>query len=392
MDIKTNDEILILREMKTINVIITYPDKLSIGGKSTKILALPRNRILNDIFKDFLRSNPFIKLQKKDYYFYLIKKNENIMLPKNEIISKIGLKNGDEIILSYEKIPTKINILPDNLPKRKIINRNNKKIKKILLLLLLFLSIVMTIILLYIFLRGNGNYGDNYLSEKNLLIIDKKYPPNKFIRFSGKRKVEINANGDNISEKNSSYIMTQKSDFFLIVREGNIEIDEKKNLKREWYTGYIGFLNVTFNNNTHDMMSIYDKTINNILYKYNISRLDEPDLKNIGNKGNICFIKLDFYQNGDLKNIYLPNGFQIDNLNLIEDIIKLIITKISANLYSNSIDDEIKKAFPDNNENEDLNEYENEFKNEEENEENEENGENNEAEEEIQKNVKIIDI
>ena len=57
------------------------------------------------------------------------------MLPKNEIVSKIGLKNGDKIFLSYEKLPTKINILPDSLPIRQIINRNNKKIKKILLLL-----------------------------------------------------------------------------------------------------------------------------------------------------------------------------------------------------------------------------------------------------------------
>ena len=360
MDSKANEDLLVLysrRELKTINVIITYPDKLSFGGKATKNLALPRNRILNDIFRDFLRSNPFIKLQKKDYYFYLVKENENIMLPKNEIVSKIGLKNGDKIFLSYEKLPTKINILHDSLPIRQIINRNNKKIKKILLLLLLFIPIIIIIILLCVFLRGNNNNGDDYLSEKNLLIIDKKYPPNKFIRFTGKRKIEINAN---ISDNNSCFMMTQKSDFFLIVKEGYIEIDEIKKLKKEWYTGYIGFLNVTFNNNTHDIMSIYDKAINNILYKHNISRLAEPDLKYIGNKGNICFIKLDFYQNGDLKKIYLPNSFQIDNLNLIEDIIKLIITKISADLYSNSIDDEIKKAFPDNNENKELNELENE--------------------------------
>ena len=93
-----------VKQKSNIYVIFTYPDNLSDEGKTTTNIALPKDRTLNQIYKDFIRSNPYIKTEKKDYFFYLIKGKDYIMLPKNEIVSNIGLQNSDKIILLYEKI------------------------------------------------------------------------------------------------------------------------------------------------------------------------------------------------------------------------------------------------------------------------------------------------
>lgn len=52
--------------------------------------------------------------------------------------------------------------------------------------------------------------------------------------------------------------------------------------EKEWYTGYIGFLNLSFHNKTHDMMYIYDKNLNEYLNRKNLRNLKEPDLRYIG--------------------------------------------------------------------------------------------------------------
>ena len=68
------------------------------------------------------------------------------------------------------------------------------------------------------------------------------------------------------------------------------------------------------------MITVYDKALNNFLNINKIRRLEEDELKYVGKKGNLCFAKLEFYQNGEIKNYYLPNGFEINNFPYIEDI------------------------------------------------------------------------
>jgi hypothetical protein len=77
-------------------------------------------------------------------------------------------------------------------------------------------------------------------------------------------------------------------------------------------------------------MYIYDKTLNNILKNKNLKHLEDPDLHYIGENGNFCFIKIEFYQNGEIKNYYLPNGFEFSFFTYIEDIVKLSIPKTSS--------------------------------------------------------------
>jgi len=115
------------------------------------------------------------------------------------------------------------------------------------------------------------------------------------------------------------------------------------------YTGYIAFLNNSLNNQTHDILNIYDIKLNEFLNYNNSIILKKPDLKYIGEKGNIFFAKLEFYLNGEIKNYYLPENFTETNFLYIEETAKLIIPKISSNLYVKSIDEKMNEIISLNN-------------------------------------------
>ena len=55
-------------------------------------------------------------------------------------------------------------------------------------------------------------------------------------------------------------------------------------------------------NETDDMLTIYDKQLNKYL-NYNQTNLTVPDLKYIGEEGNLCVVKIEVYLNVEIKNI-----------------------------------------------------------------------------------------
>jgi len=137
--------------------------------------------------------------------------------------------------------------------------------------------------------------------------------------------------GEKTKKNESEYFLSQISDFFFIVRDKDIEYDKINLIQKEFYTGYIAFLNITLRNKTKDMITIFDKTLNNYLNTSNIRELKNIDLKYTGDEGNICFAKLEFYQSGEIKDYYIPNGSSINDFYYIEDIARLIIPKLSLN-------------------------------------------------------------
>ena len=158
------------------------------------------------------------------------------------------------------------------------------------------------------------------------------------LRYSNKKETEMKLEGEKISKKDSSQGLWMTSDFIFIVRDEKVEKDELKLIEKNVYTGYIAFLNLTSHNKTNDMMIIYDKTLNKILSNNSLRNLDKADLKYIGEDDNICFAKIEFYLNGDIKNYYPFKGMSKTEFSFIEEISKLIIPKISSELYIKSID------------------------------------------------------
>ena len=354
-----------------IDVKIILPENF--GYKES--LSLYYYQTLNDQFKSFLLQKN-VKL-KKGYYFYL-KKDEDIIqsLPRNKTVEDLNLQPNDTILVSYEKkqinsqiITSSSNIIPTreyisdienlaeklgkknpiiNTPREKFqeINDYQKDIKKkliiIIIIIILSFFIFAGIIFLVIYFIKNRNKKDEEnkppIFNKDKLIVDKKYPVNMLLRYSNKKESEMKLEGKEINEKNSSQSLWMASDFIFIIKDEKIEKDEIKLTEKNLYTGYISLLNLTSHNQTDEMMIIYDKTLNKILDNNNLRRLNESELRYIGEDGNFCLAKIEFYLNGDIKNYYLSKGMSSTQFSFIEDISKLIIPKISSNLFIKSID------------------------------------------------------
>ena len=193
----------------------------------------------------------------------------------------------------------------------------------------------------------NGENEEEYNFQKEDLIVERNYPKNIFFRFSSIKKTEMEAEGQDFKKKNSSNTLSAITDLFFIVREEYLENDIENKIKKNWYTGYIGILNLTIRNETNDTITIYDKTLYEYLNQNNLESLENIDLQYIGGEdGKFCFIKIDFYQNGEVKNYYLPKGFQYINFITIDEFVKIIIPKISSNIYVESIYDSLNESMP----------------------------------------------
>ena len=82
----------------------------------------------------------------------------------------------------------------------------------------LFLVLALIGVGVYFYFKIKGNENDNsYINEE--LVIDIKYIPNMIYRYNFKKKIQMKAEGESISEENSTKEIDQGSDFFLIIRE-----------------------------------------------------------------------------------------------------------------------------------------------------------------------------
>ena len=133
----------------------------------------------------------------------------------------------------------------------------------------------------------------------------------------------------------------QYTDFFFLIRNKSDELEIKDNYIKNIYIGYIGILNITINNGTNDMTIIYDDNLDKIIKENKNKNL--RTLENNQNNNKNCFIKIEFYENGNIKNIFLPDYLDISNMIYINNIIKLIIPKLSPNLYTNDIEKQINE-------------------------------------------------
>ena len=140
-------------------------------------------------------------------------------------------------------------------------------------------------------------------------------------------------------------------DFIFIVREKKVENNTETKIKKEWYSGYIGFLNVTQQNETHNMLHIYDNSLNKYLntkYMRRLSKSDKIEVNLVNEENKICFAKIDFYQNGNIKDFYLPKEFNINNFEYINNTAKLLISKISKSLFNKTINETLNELLKSN--------------------------------------------
>ena len=343
-------------------------------------LSLQPEDKLEQVFNRYLTKNGITFYRNKIKNFYLFKNNEYILLNKKLSIQELGLISGDviEVRNRDETIQTNVDNVYSIKHRRSI--KNKKPFNKLfwfLIGLTITLSLILVGLLLYFFVfkkkKKINEEKELYLEEP--LVTKMSYSPDVLYRYQSNKKTNMIVEGFDISEENGLQSVNQYIDFIFMIRNKFFEI-ENNTIKKNWYSGYIGILNITINNGTDDINIFYDKNLTNYLNEIdginnnnlNLRILDENHTSNyslINNKEaednetlSSCFIKIEFYENGDIKNIYIPEIFtSSSNMVFIENIIKLIIPKLSPNLYVNNITDKIN-ALNNNDINDDENEYE----------------------------------
>ena len=255
------------------------------------------------------------------------------------------LKNCEED--TYQNIKDRNSINIENPNEEELANKNNVKLeekskKKYILigiiLLLIFISIVSGIV---IYLLSFRKIEEKYSQED--LVVDINYNPGMIYRYNLRKTTEMKINGNIINKGNNSRNIEQIADFFFMIKQENIEKNIKNLTSKKWFSGYLSLLNISIINEKDIIQIVNDKILDNILNNRD---------KRIYPNENISFVKIDFYENGEIKNIYYPNrNFSFSNMEYIREYIYLIIPKISSNLYTNNITKELNELIEKDNNN-----------------------------------------
>ena len=299
----------------------------------------------------------------KNKNFFIFKNNEYILLNKNLKIQDLGPITDDLIEVRIEDEIIEKNVDNTYTIKNRRSIKNKKPFNRLFLTILgvtIALALILIGLLLYFFVfkkkKKTNEEAELYLDEP--LVTKMSYSPDLLYRYQSNKRINMIVEGMDITEENGTKSAVQYIDFRFMIRNKFFEI-ENKTIKKNWYNGYISILNITINNGTDDINIFYDKNLTIFLNEIDgIKNKDNLNLRILDENHKItdsiinneeqddetssCFIKMEFYENGEIKNIYIPEIFtSLSNMVFIDNIIKLIIPKLSPNLYINNITDKI---------------------------------------------------
>ena len=340
------------RNIKNVNLIVRLKYKREISGiiydKEDDMILYQRETI-EQAFNRYITKNGINIAKSKSNNFYVIRGEKYILLDKKMKIMDLDINFGDkiEVISSKDILETNSDFVY-SIRKSGKKDKNKLLLKKILIPSIIILFLIILGILLYFFVFKKEKIiieEENYEQEK--LVTKINYTPDVLYRYESNKKTNMIVAGINETNNESRQSFEQYIDFIFTIRNKHFEV-ENNVTKKNWYTGYIGILNITINNGTDDMVIFYDKNLNKYINKVNNIRNLNSDNINLNQKytdenDTACFIKIEFYENGEIKNIFIPKIFLMSNMLFIDNIIKLIIPKISPDLYTNNITDELIK-------------------------------------------------
>ena len=164
----------------------------------------------------------------------------------------------------------------------------------------------------------------HYIKEK--LVANLSYTPDVLYRYQSIKNSDIVIDGNLSNNEYSNQSVKQYMDFIFILRNRYFEIENNEILKY-WFSGYVGILNITINNGTNNTLILFDNNLNILLNevdkdqdRFSHAFRNLNDNYNYSNNTDIIedeyeeenytssFIKIDFYENGEIKNIFLPNS------------------------------------------------------------------------------------
>lgn len=194
------------------------------------------------------------------------------------------------------------------------------------------------------------------VSEPEPLVTKINYKPGKAFIYKNNKVLNFSIgmeNKDSQTGTNEAKNIKLGGQFIFYIRDRYYEKGEN-NTKVAWYSGYLALIDYDYSNSSQkdSINAIYDKTIIDILNEANETS-GNISYFSTGNKTDspyISFVKVDFYENGEIKKKYYPisENYQLSSMNIINDILNTIIPKINPDLYSDDILDQYKDLLKEN--------------------------------------------
>ena len=347
------------------------------------------NKSLKDNLQGFYNSNGIVR--KAKMFFYIMKKGSaikeiDIEKPLEPIINE--LKNN-KIIISPNKLKVnnngKFNGNKRECNKNNNISKNDNserieikkytsknlnlanegigtisKKKKFCFFAKIFVSIIIALIAfgigLFFLLKKDKSKGIIIIKEESLMT-NINYKKGVAYLYKSEEKSDVISKKGN--EVNTTNFIEYKNYLLLILEENNEQLND---LKKIYYTGIFSQTSYYIKNKTHLMSTQSDDRVNNILLKENKNLKKAQDNNYIDyHKDNITnpFFKIEFYKNGIIRKIYIPDDFDQNCMTSMKAFINLTIPKLEEKYYVNNIEDQLnKKINQKNNEEEEEDEDE----------------------------------
>ena len=179
--------------------------------------------------------------------------------------------------------------------------------------------------------------------EDEELVTDTVFTPGIALLYENEKVVNLTFDFEDDEDGNNKVCqdLEARGDFLLYIKDINYEKSEN-NTKLEYYTAYLAILQLT-NRNSSDReqkVLISDKKLIDIYRQItNKTYLIDYFFKKNSSIDYTGFIKFEFYENGEIKQMYYPqiDSFNFKSFDYINETISLIIPKISPHLFSQDI-------------------------------------------------------
>ena len=246
--------------------------------------------------------------------------------------------------ISYKKI---------NWPlKKSKCNFKSKKFYIPFIILIIFLLLLFIIIYFSLLKIKKEKTKINYIDEKLISSLD--YKVNQIYNLLSIKETNsiIELEGtEEIPYKNRTFNITEYVHYIFGIEKELFEIDKNTNIKKKYYHGFLAINNITIENNTDIIYNLYfnDENEGKNLGSLNISEklrhLNKKEISFIiNNKSDIQpIISFDFYKNGEIKQIYIPNNLLPELLRYLNNLLDNFIPNLDGNSYCKNIKEELDK-------------------------------------------------
>ena len=200
----------------------------------------------------------------------------------------------------------------------------------------------------------------DYIDEKLISSLD--YKVNQIYNLLDKNVLnyvyELKDN-NKIPKENSTYNLTEYIHYTFGIEKKIYELDSKTKIKKSIYHGFLAINNITIENRTDIIINLYLNELNEKINKRFLKKnekfrhLHEKNIILINNdKDNFTqpIISFDFYKNGEIKQIYIPDNLCDNLINYLYNTLNKFIPKLNESLFCKNITEELNKYNIENSE------------------------------------------